>query len=336
MQKHGLIVSMCKKQLRKEFVNFLKNLSISHEEEYAGLLFKVSSRESYVETLSNKADSLHYHLDKTYPEVIEEEFYWQARKLIRRQRLGSGDIIVDITTEKFYGESTSLCIHPWTGEQGIKGKFHYLVAGILFRNKILPFYVAILPRGAFKADFLGNIVKLCNKIHLQVRCMYLDRGFYSGEVIDELELRDINYLIFARKSSLFKYMLESVDKAIIVKHEIRYTKNRSSHIAETNIALIKDVDGYDWCFATNHILENIEKYVQFYRRRWNIETMFRVHDEAKIKSKSIKSIIRLFYFIISMLIVLLWNLYAKQDYTFKRFLVILENDVENFGTWETR
>lgn len=337
MQKHGLIVSMfIKKQLRKIFKDFLKKLLIPHEGGYTGLLMKASSHESYIETISNQADSLHYHLSKGYLEVISEEFHKLAGKFIKQQRLGSVEIAVDITTEKFYGKTTGLFIHPWTGEEGIKGKFHYIVAGILFRNKILPFYVAILPLGAFKAELLGNIVELCNKMHLQVRCMYLDRGFYAGEVIDELELRGMNYLIFARKSSLFKCMLESIENNAVVKHEIRYTKDKSSHIAETNIALIKEEKGYDWCFATNLFLHDARKYVRLYRKRWGIETMFRVHDEARIKTKSVKSIIRVFYFIISILLVLLWNLYAKQDYTFKKFLIILGDVLENFEVWEAR
>lgn len=338
MQKHGFNCFMTKKkQLRRIFAAFLKKLSIPHEREYTELLLKTASHNgTYIETISNKADSLHYHIDKGYTEIIDTEFYKVSSKLIKQQRLGLVEIIVDITTEKFYGESTGLFIHPWTGEEGIKGKFHYLVAGILFRNQIFPFYVRVLPRGTFKADLLGNIVELCNKMHLRIRCMYLDRGFYAGEVIDELELRGMNYLIFARKSSLFKSMLQSINKNAIVKHEICYTKDKSTLIAETNIALVKDVDGYDWCFATNLFLHDARKYVQLYRKRWNIETMFRVHDEARIKSKSIKSIIRVFYFMISMLLVLLWNLYAKQEYTFKRFIIMLYNAIENIVTCRAR
>lgn len=315
---------MTKKQLRKEFKDFLKNLSILNAEAYAKLLAEASSRNTYIETISNKADSMHYNIGKNYVEIINKEYFNHVKKKLRNLRLGLVDIVADITDDKFYGESTGLFIHPWTGEEGVQGKFLYLVAGILFRNKILPFYVCILRVGYFKADYLGKISELCNSLQLKIRCMYLDRGFYSGEVIDELELKNINYLIFARKSSLFSCMLEATNKSVIVKHEIKYKKDKSSHIAETNIALVKNVDGYDWCFATNLLLADIKKYVKLYRERWNIETMFRVHDEARIKSKSIKPIIRLFYFMLSMLLLLIWNLYAKTQYTFKKFVIVLE------------
>ena len=317
------------KQCRTEFKKFLKKVSVPNEEEFARLLAEASSHNTYIETISNKADSMHYHIAKGYVEYSNEEFYNLVEKKIKNLHLGAVDIIVDITSENFYGKSTGLYLHNWTGQEGVEAKLHYLVAGILFRNKIIPFYVVILRIGSFKAELLGKITDLCRNMQLKVRLMVLDRGFYSGEVIDELELKGMNYLIFAKKYSLFKCMLEATDKSVIVKHEIKYKKDKSSHIAETNIALVKGVDDYDWCFATNLFLHDARKYVELYRKRWNIETMFRVHDEARIKSKSINPLIRLFYFMISMLLLFIWNLHAKKECPFKRFVINLEQMLKN-------
>lgn len=316
-----------KKQCKGEFKNFLKKLSIS--EEYTTLLAEASCNNTYIETISNKADSLHYNIAKGYVEYSNEEFYRLVENKIKKLHLGAVDIIVDITSEDFYGKSTGLYLHNWTGEEGVQAKYHFIVAGILFRNKILPFYAGILPIGSFKSDYLGRICDLCNEMNLKVKLMKLDRGFYSGEVIDELELKGMNYLIFAKKSSLFKCMLEGINKSVIVKHEIKYKKDKSSHIAKTNIALVKNVNGYDWCFATNHLLHDVRKYVELYRARWSIETMFRVHDEARIKSKSVNPLIRLFYFMISMLLLFIWNLCAKEVCPFKRFVINLEQMLKN-------
>ena len=317
-------MSSNKKQCRAEFKQLLKKLSVPNEEEFAKLLAEAASRNTYIETISNKADSLHYHIAKGYVEYSNEEFYNLIGKKIKKLHFGAVDIIVDITSENFYGKSTGLYLHNWTGEEGVGAKYHYLVAGILFRNKIYPFYVAILRIGTFKAELLGKICDLCAKLNLKVRLMKLDRGFYAGEIIDELDIKGMNYLIFAKKSALFKCMLEGTEKSVIVKHEIKYKKNKSSHIAETDIALVKNVDGYDWVFATNIFLRDARKCVELYRKRWNIETMFRVHDEARIKSKSTNPLIRLFYFIISMLLLFIWNLHAKNECPFKRFVINLE------------
>jgi len=313
--------------MKSVFKSFLKNLSVS--EEYAGLIVEASSHRTYIETISNKADSLHYNIAKGYVEYSDKEFYKVVKNRIQKLHLGAVDIIIDITSEDFYGKSTGLYLHNWTGEDGVQAKYHFLVAGILFRNRIYPFYVAILPIGSFKSKYLGRICDLCHEMNLKVKLVKLDRGFYAGEVIDELELKGINYLIFAKKSALFKCMLEGTDKSVIVKHEIKYKKDKSSHKAETGIALVKNVDGYDWVFATNLFLRDARKYVELYRARWVIETMFRVHDEARIKSKSVNPLIRLFYFMISMLLLFIWNLSFKENYTFKRFVINLEQMLKN-------
>lgn len=309
------------KNVRKEFGSFLKSFSIP--EGVKTPLMKASESNTYVETVSNKADCLHYNLDKNYVETLTKENTKCLKKTIKKIRLGAVKIVADITEEDFYGKIDGLYLHPWTGEKGVEGKYRYLVAGILFRNKIIPFYVTILTIGSFKAEYLGEIIKICRSLGLNIKTVLLDRGFYSGEVIDELELQDVNYLIFAKKSKTFKCMLEAINKIAVIKHEIRYTKNKSSHIANTDIALVKNVNDYDWVFASNIFFRKAEKYIYLYKQRWNIETMFRVHDQARIKTKSKNPVIRLFYFVVSMFLLLIWNLHKKKEYTFKMFVIVL-------------
>lgn len=307
---------------RKEFRDFIiKNLALP--EECSQLLADAAKYNSYIETISNKADNLHLKVKQEYIETIHLSYSKYVKNIIRRQRLGLVDLICDITSEDFYGKVEGLHIIPWTGKEGVEGKFHYLVVGILFRNKIIPFYAIILRIGSSKANLIGKAIDYCHSLGLRIGKILLDRGFYSGEVIDEVKIKKVNYLIFVPKKSLFKCMLEGIDKSVIIEHEITYNKDFTKNKAYTDIALVKNVLDYDWVFATDLYLKDVEKYVQVYRKRWNIETMFRVHDEARIKTKSKNPVIRLFYFIIGMLLVLLWNIYAKQEITFKLFVIIL-------------
>ncbi|MCG2718858.1 MAG: transposase [Nanoarchaeota archaeon] len=284
-------------------------------------LLKAGSANTFVETVGNKADTLHNYLDKSYPEVLTEEFFENAKVKIKQLRLCSVDLVADITEENFYGKSSSLYTHGWTGERGVKAKFRFLVVAVKFRNKIIPFYAAILPVGCFKAEYLGEAVDWFNTLGVKARKIILDRGFYSGDIIDTLKLKKMKYLIFVPKKKLYKYMLESVEKECVIEYSIKYAKNKSTYHAETNLALLKNIKGYDWIFATNIFLQNAEKLVKMYKQRWNIETMFRVHDEARIKSKSVKAVTRLFYFIISMLLLLNWNIHHKEKTTFKLFII---------------
>ena len=70
------------KKPRIEFTSFLKKLSVPNEEEFAKLLAEASSRNTYIETISNRADSLHYNIAKGYVEYSNEEFYNLVEKKI--------------------------------------------------------------------------------------------------------------------------------------------------------------------------------------------------------------------------------------------------------------
>lgn len=303
-----------------DVLRFLKKVCIS--ERYELPLLKASDKQGYVETYSNKADGLHHHLRKEYPEVLTEKFFESSKERIRRLKLGTVDLVADITEENFYGKYSGLYTHGWTGEKGVKAKFRFLVVAVKFRNMLIPFYVAILPVGCFKADYLGEGVDWFQTLGIKARKIILDRGFYSGDIIDTLKLKKMKYLIFVPKKKLYKCMLESVEDECTIEYEIKYAKDKSTYYAKTNLALLKDVKSYDWIFATDIFL-TAEKYVRLYKQRWNIETMFRVHDEARIKSKSTKATTRLFYFIISMLLVQLWNIHHKTKTTFKLFITQL-------------
>ncbi|MBI3033995.1 transposase [Candidatus Woesearchaeota archaeon] len=314
-------------KVKQEIRRFIiKNLALT--EEQLQVVQAAAKLNTYVETLSNKADGLHINIKEYEPEHFTRLFKDQVKSLIRKLRLGLADLVCDVTSEDFYGKVEGLYIHPWTGEDGVKGKYSYFVAGILFRNKIIPFYLVILRIGSSMAEHIGKAIRLCQSSGLKIGKVLLDRGFYTGEVINTLKISRASYLVFVPKKPLFKCMLEGTNKSVVVEHEIKYNKDFTKKKANTNILLVKDVCEYDWVFASNLKLPNIASYVRVYRKRWNIETMFRVHDEARIKSKSKIPVIRLFYFIISMLLLLIWNLFAKTKMTFKLFVIQLSQDAE--------
>ena len=307
---------------KKAIVDFLKKLCINREEVIAEAITKAGSTNTYVETVNPSiADSLHQNVSRNYPETLTTEFFRFTKPLVIKQRLGLVTLIADVTEDNFYGRHSNLYIHGWTGEKGVIGKIRYLVVAILYRNKIIPFYLSILSVGSFKADYLGKAIEYCNSLGLKVNCIILDRGFYSGEIISTLQLNNIKYLVFVPKNKFIKRALNENKEDCIIQHEIGYYKDKSTCRVNSSYVLIHNYRDYDWVFATNFNLGEITKYVSLYKKRWNIETMFRVHDEAKIKSKSIKAEIRLFYFIISMFLLLIWNLYLKEQVTFKGFVI---------------
>ena len=110
------------------------------------------------------------------------------------------------------------------------------------------------------------------------------------------------------------------------QHQMQYAKKKSVWKPKTQIVVCKNVLDFDWIFATNIQFDNPEDYVFQYKRRWQIETNYRVEDEAKIKSKSSNCMIRYFYFMMSNLFHLLWICHKNFSFyvQFKRYLDIVE------------
>ena len=301
--------------------SFLKKLCVNRAEVNSALV-KASEANTYVETVApSLADSLHLTIRKNYPETLSYEFSRFAKSFLRKLHLGAVEVIADVTTEDFYGKSSNLYIHGWTGEKGVQGKFHFLVLALRWRNKTLPFFAEMLPLGAFIAERLGKALRFLQSFGVKVKHILLDRGFYSGDIIQTMKMEKVKYLIFVPRYKSYRYMLESVESHAVVEHEIRFCKAKSKYSVKTNLALLKNSSGYDWIFASDLFLEDASTYVSLYKKRWIIETMFRVHDEARIKSKSLKAEIRMFYFVVSLLLLFVWTLFVKGSMPFKRFVI---------------
>jgi len=300
--------------------SLIKSLCFSHPQRITKELLKASSHETYVETISSSADTVHFRLDEWDCDSLKITYSRICENSIRKMHLGACDVSIDITEENFYGEVDSLWFHPWTGEKGVKAHFKFIVCSVKYRNKKFPIAVVMLHVGAIIADAVAFLLESCKKAGLTIRTVLMDRGFYSADILRELKEQDVFYLVFAKKSALFKNMLASINKSVIVEHEMMLNKNKTKQKIQTNIALVKNVLDYDWVFATNLDMKGCE-IVKRYRIRWNIETDFRVQDEARIKSKSKRPEVRLFYFLISCLLLFVWNATQKHEMPFKRFII---------------
>ena len=98
---------------------------------------------------------------------------------------------------------------------------------------------------------------------------------------------------------------------------------------ETTLAFLKQIfdkrgnKSYDWAFATNQESIDLDYIIASYKRRWRIETGFRVQDEACIMSKSKDVSIRFFYFAYEQVLQLLWIVLYNDEVSFKAFMLEL-------------
>ena len=288
-------------------------------------LVKVAKANSYVKTLGENADALHLNIKKCYEEDFKAAFESQVRKALKHLNVNYAKLAFDTTSEPFYGKTRTLHIINTEGES-YGAEFKFITVCLLVRNKQIPL-MALPMRLGSQTQLTIELLEYCQTLFKRIRFAVFDRGFYIAEIIDYMEARKIKYLILVpeKKGRIENYVTQTSELGKY-KHEMCYSKEKSKWKPNTMIVVCKGIDDFPWIFATNIHFRTRVEYILNYKRRWQIETNYRVEDEAKIKSKSCNYLIRYFYFLVSLLLHLLWIVNKNIAYyaPFKKYLDIIE------------
>lgn len=291
-------------------------------------LVKVAKSNSYVETLGKNADSLHLWIKKSYEQDFKRAFELQAKKALKYLNVSFAKLAFDITAEPFYGKTRGLYIFETPKNKKFDGEFKFITVCLIKRNKQIPLMALPVMIGEGSGGKLAiELLKYCQTLFRKIRFAVFDRGFYIAELIDFLEANKIKYLILVpEKKGVIADWVEQTDKLGKFKHQMVYSKEKSKWKPRTTIVVCKGIDDFAWIFATNIHFRTRVEYIWHYKRRWQIETNYRVEDEARIKSKSTNYLIRYFYFLVSLLLHLLWivNKNLKYYAPFKKYLDNIE------------
>jgi len=312
--------------LQKSFASFSSSIilplgMIAYE------LTKCAKSITYVETLGKHADTLHLWIKKGYEEDFKKAFEAIVRKIIKQLGVTYAHIAVDYTKEPFYGKSSSLYMINVKDEKW-GAEFHFIVLTLITRNKQIPLMALPVRVGEGIPRPTIELLDYCLSLFRGIRLATFDRSFYCGEVIDFLEAKRIKYIILMpEKGKVITDYIAKTEELGKFKHTMTYSKNKSKWKPKTTVVVCKGIDEYPWLFATNIHFKTRVEYIWYYKRRWQIETNFRVEDEGKIKSKSCSYLIRYFYFLISLLLHLLWIGHKNLKYyvPYKKYLDIIEH-----------
>ena len=293
-------------------------------------LLKAASSNTYLETVGNRADSLHLAIERSSIKDIKDSMFSRIIALSKPLNFQGKNVIIafDYTYWDFYGGSSSPWVRGWTGENGIRGKFYFLTASVVNSDLRLPLISipsTVINTTAYEIISIMNVLK---SYFRNIDLLLFDRWFYSKEII--MSLNNIsNYLIFVKKDSDIKRELESMEmgEKKIKIHEFSMYRDGKRIRDSTYIAFLKQIfdhrteEYYDWAFATNIKEVNLDEIIGKYKIRWRIENMFRVQDEATIKSKSLNINVRYFLFAYEQLLEAIWYIYYSKEVSFKRFVI---------------
>jgi hypothetical protein len=293
-------------------------------------IYEASRTISYVETVGSKADTLHKYISYTEERTLKRAYELQARDAIKKLGIKDAELAIDGKKDYYYGKNGSINVRQIKPEYGAEEAWEFITLSVIYPIRI-PLMSIPYKQGDDIAELCIELLEYARRLPIRIRKVLFDRGFYIWHLIDYLESKkngkSLPYLILVSQNNAIKEFIAKTEGNLgVFKHTGNYSKEKSKWKPSTKIVVCKnagkDKDGkpYNMVFATN--LKPCMDLVLEYKKRWNIETGFRVMEEGKIKTKSNNPIVRMFYFLLRCLLTLAWilNNVIRMHYTYKAYL----------------
>ena len=329
----------------KKFINYSLDLSDDKNDVtgYGRLypLLQASSCNTYVETISDKADTLYLRCKESMISMVEHAYLNYIRGISNKFKLNEKEVILafDYTDEDFYGDVQGFDIHGWTGKDAVTGHFKFLTCSIISDDipEKIPLISVPIKIGNYKSQTIIYCLSLIKNYIGKINLILFDRGFYNNDLMFELTKLNYPYLIFVPKRKEYKQLFEELEeKKTLFVHDYTLNKDMSNFEGETYLAFLKQIydpksdKNYDWIFSTNVEKITLGDILKQYKKRWRIETQFRVQDEARIKCKSKEMKIRYFLFLFEQMLQTIWICFYKDKSSFKEFLIKLSDTAKRW------
>jgi putative transposase len=331
-------------------------LKLHHNTQYSSddlldLLVHAAMTHDFTENSSNtlklqkekspSADTLLYHIKKYSRGEINEMFekcfermFDLAKSYIRFSK--PLDVAIDVTDQPYYGEYTDM-VTGIKHQRGASYGFRFATIAIVENGKRFTLHAIPLESFSDKVKLLEELLNYAKK-RIKIRHLYVDRAFFTIDVINLLKRMKITFVMPAKQTSRVKELIKKISSPAVIIYKLLGMKEEGGKRASatTNLVIINDQAGVKRLFATNLNVNPNHAWRLFtlYDKRWGIETSYRMKGMLKPRTTSRNYIIRLFYFMFSVCLYNLWvlaNIIANVVFVTRSHKPILTAKI--FGFW---
>jgi hypothetical protein len=326
------VIAIPRQPIDKHAISFAdKNISKAKNTTYSiTMILMVLVAASYgchsvnSKAISPDADTVFYRISASI-RTLENQFWKQSLQFLREKRKKLAKvkcyIIVDETYDSYTGkllkkekkaqgkltdEEKQILrhIHKYKPNKGDTGSYKYLVFAMLYGNKRKVLRIKAVKRKENCDDFIVKTLQILKK-EVSYECVLFDRGFYDGLLIEKLKKNKIPFIVRARISKRMKKIFGFYSE---------WKCHRDFEIGEHKIKgdLVLGVDFAEgkrakWAFITNMEFENWRAIRRLYRKRWNIENIFKATDGIQLRAQTNNPATRLFCVCLSFLFYNAWQ-----------------------------
>ncbi len=259
-----------------------------------------------------KSDDAYDMLVQANDEVIRK---LRRRRVFRRPVLAA----IDFSDDRYYGEYNNK-IRRSKKDRGTNLFYTHASLHIVEGGKrVTIFTVPVLPLDDH-ALIVEKLVREARKRGIRIHTLLIDRGFSSVDVKNRLKELRIRYLTPAIKNDRVKEAIEDHDNGLMPAMIGFTMKNAERQEASFNLLIYRKPDAKASdpvhkryiAFATNMPYDEALRVFSLlpdeYRKRWGIESGFRVQDNVQAKTTSTDYTVRTVYLMLSIFLYNVWML----------------------------
>lgn len=255
-------------------------------------------------------DALMQQLQKLSINEVEQQFNTifekQFSKICRKKK--KAIVIIDIHEQETHSKEkrTSDDIRGGKHKNGTNFFFKFATAQVIVNNKIMTLSVKHYRRQDELNVIVHGLVEYAKKF-VKIKVLLLDRGFRDVKIFNWLEYLQVPVLMPCIKDGKTR---DEFEKNISEFKVVKYCwRNPDNEFADFKLLMIKFSNGKEIGFYTTirfTFLHSVKYYLELYKKRWNIETGYRLQKSFLPKTTCVKGVVRYFYFCYAVAMHNLW------------------------------
>lgn len=291
---------------KRDFLDLVTHTALTHDFTENGSATLSLNRKS------PNGDTLLYHIKKYRHRMPLEDMFRNVFDVTFEMAKKSGllnrpvELAIDYTDILYYGDPYDYMVLGTKPQRGTCYAYKFAVASIVTNGERFILYALPVAPDTKKVCVVRDLLEYA-KSKVSIRRVYMDRGFFSGEVINLLNRNRIEFIMPATRSWRIKRIMDKEKAPYVTDFKMR--NEWLKYTTWFKLAIVKSrKNGKKCAFATNMDISSNTAFLLFshYEKRWGIETSFRVKESFRARTTSKNYIIRLFYFMFSTILYNLW------------------------------
>ena len=269
-------------------------------------------------------DSIHDYINSNNINYILSSFRKINSEIVELSDLKGTfqDAAIDFHDIPYYGDINTIGIRGIKPKNGTSWGYSFCSLDIIGETKLTLDVIDIAGLTKNYSVLIESLLQRINMMGVFVNTLFMDREFFNFPAISTLHKLNVQYVIAAKSNKRINKMLMEHKKkfgctSTILEYQFEKGGPKFNIVAilnkkyDPNTKKEKGNNEY-FLFATNLVIKSTSEFVkkipEEYRKRWNIETGYRVKNSFKIRTCSKSPVARILFFLVQCLLYNVMNL----------------------------